>query len=87
MMEFKEFAGLVDARVRAGAPSTTFQTPLPTSAAWKHGARGAAIELVEPRNFRLTLSTAAGDASPTWYPIDNALVELTSERIAKHLSG
>ncbi len=87
MMQFTEFADLVAARVRGTAPSATFQTPLPNSAAWQNGGRAAAIELVEPRNFRLTLSTPAGASSPTWYPIDNALVELTSQRIAEHLAG
>jgi hypothetical protein len=87
-MDFKDFANEVNARVQAAASQATFTRPSATTASWRTSSHEAEMELVPPQNFRLTLRKPNDEpASVRWYPVDENLVLLASQKIREYLAG
>ena len=86
-MEFDDFARRIDAAVRATAAIDRFDEPQGTRAGWTARGRNAALALVPPQNASLTLAGGAEQAGTTWYPVDDALVPVVSQRIARFLGA
>lgn len=86
-MTFSEFITKVDADVRANAGAERQPPANATIAAWTARSRTANVALLEPRNVSVTLSGSNGKPDTTWYPIDEALVPVVSNRITGYLNG
>ena len=84
-MQFDAFVRELDGAVRAHGPVEAYDDSSPTSVAWKAGVRSAAVTLVPPLNVSVALGSVGRADVTTWYPVDEALVQVVSSRIAAFL--